>query len=357
MIVTVNSQILAQELRAMNRIVPTKPAIAILSHVKLTGSEGSLVLSATDIEVALTSSCPARVEGSGDLALPVAKLLALVEQFSDGDVTIAPDKVHVLVKCGAFQSRLSCLPAADFPQLPDVTGPAHQFDADAFRRLISRVRYAINAASSKYILQGALLTAQGTGMAMVATDGKRLALATAGRSGEEALNVVIPAKALDVLSGQAEMGTVEMTVGEKHLHFACGGRLLTTRVVDGQFPAYQRIIPTSNDKEVRVNRLSLIAALKRITLVSDVNLAVYLTLGGGRLELASQSAEVGSASEVVQNVDYEGDPMKICINGDFALDFLQVSTGQMTLMKLRDANTAMLMMDGEDHVGVVMLMR
>ena len=352
MIVTVNSQHLAAELRLLAKIVPNKPAIAILSHALLTADDG-IHFFATDLEIGFSCACEASVIQPGKIALPVARFLSLVEQFPNDDVQIAVDGTKVNVTCGAFRSKLQAMPVDDFPQPLPVDGTANTLDGDAFRRLITRTRYAINATSQKYVLQGALLTLAGPAAAMVATDGKRLALATASRAGSD-VSLVIPAKALDVLAGSDD--DVEVTVGSKQLLFAYGGRMLTSRMLEGKFPAYERIIPRDNDKIVTVGRVELMAALKRIVLVSEDNRATYILIEPGKLTLAARSAEVGQADEAVR-AEYDGASLKVCVNGSYVLDFLEAASGSAVTLQLKDANTAMLMLDGDDHVGVVMLMK
>lgn len=352
MIVTVNSQALVAELRLLSKVVPTKPAIAILSYVLLRADEG-LSLCATDLEVALGTSCPARVDAPGAVVLPCAKLLTLCEQFTDGDVIVAADKQAVTIKCGAFTSKLQTLADADFPKVPSVEGASSVVDGDVLKELIGRTRYAINATTSKYILKGALLTLAGPVAAMVATDAKRLALATASRTGPDA-RFVIPVKALDALVGHLS-GDCEVTLGEKHLFFASGGRLLSSRTIVGQFPAYEKIIPRDNALVATVDRLALAAALRRVNLVSEEDGAVYFGVEPGRLTLSSSSAEVGTADEVVSaGCDFT---LKVCMNGGYVLDFLNAARNKAVTMAFKDANSQALLNDGDDHVAVIMTMR
>lgn len=351
--VTVNSQVLAAELRLLNKVVPTKPAIAILSHA-LFRADDALSLYAMNLELSLGMSCEAQVADPGAVALPVAKLLALVEQFTDTDVMIAAEKSKVTVKCGTFISKMQAMPVADFPVPPVPIGQAIQLDATSIQQLISRTRYAVSATSSKYVLQGALLTLLGPIAAMVATDSKRLALGIAGRAKGPDCRVVIPAKALDALGSL--VGDVELTIGARHLFFLAGRRLITSRTIDAQFPAYERIIPRDNDKVLQFNRSALSAALRRLLLVAEDDAAVYFAVSEGIAELTSASAEVGSAAEPVL-VAYAGPPITVCINGSYVLDFLNAMTGDTLTMALKDANSAALLTDGDDHVGVIMLMR
>lgn len=351
--VTVNSQVLATELRALNKVVPTKPAIAILSYALLRADD-KLHLYATDLEVGLNTECAAHVDVPGTIVLPVAKFLAMVEQFPDADVTLTADGDKVLVRCNAFRSKLQALPKEGFPVQPTVEGEACTLDALALRALIGKTRYAISATAAKYVLQGALLTLAGPMGTMVTTDSKRLAIAMMGRTGADQ-RIVVPMKTLDLLASQSDVGDVTLTVGPRHLFFASAGRLLISRAIDGQFPKYDSIVPRDNDKLIVADRSALAAALRRVILAAEESQAVYFDITPGQLLLSSSSAEVGSADEVVP-VD-TAITLKICINGSYVHDFLSVALDQTVAFKLKDEKSAMLMSDGNDHVGVVMLMR
>lgn len=353
MIVTVNSQLLAAELRQICKIVPSKPAIVALSYVVLSAEGDQFRLYATDLEIALDAGCRATVERPGSAALPAVKLLAFVEQFTNSDVRIVADK-QVTIECGAFKSRIQTLSVEEFPQRPDVDGSSCMLDGMALRMLIARTRYAVSAGGSKYVLKGALLTLTGQTAAMVATDAKRLALATTSRTGPDQ-RVIVPAKTLDVLAS-GDDGDIELTVGPKHLFFALDGRMLTSRTIDAEYPKYERIIPRNNDKIVAADRMAFTAALRRVTIASDENQAVWITVAPGRMEMQAQSNEVGSAVEGL-DVRYDGPLLKVCANGEHVLDFLNAASGMTITMALKDASSAALFMDGDDHIAVIMLLR
>lgn len=351
---TVNSQALAKELRLLNKVIPSKPAIPILSHVLLRAEE-TLMLDVTDLEVGLSTTCHSQIHAPGRIALPAAHLLAMVEQFTDEDVSITLDKTQARVKCGAFKSRIQAHSADDFPQLPHPEGTASVMNMAAFHELIARTRYAVNASNAKHILQGTLLTLTGNAAAMVATDGKRLAMATAPQEGDAA-TVIVPAKALDLLAAQSADGDLELTVGDRHLFFKVGERLLLSRTIDGTFPKYEHIIPRENDKVVTVGRAVLAAALRRVRLASAEGRAVYLSMSADSIGLSSSSAEAGSAEELV-SATYSAEDLRVCVNGDFLLNFLEAAKGQSVSLAFKDAKGAMLLLDGEDHIGVISLMR
>lgn len=352
---TINSQRLAAELRLLNKIVPAKPAIQILSHMLVKAGAGMLSLYATDLEIGLVTTCPARVGEPGALALPVAKFLALVEQFPDADVSIVLSGQQVVVQCGAFRSRLQVLSADEFPETPKVEGTSSTLDMEVVHQLIACTRYAVAELSNRHLLRGALLTLTGGVAAMVATDSKRLALATRSRTGPD-MSAIVPAKTLDALSNQGSVGDVEFTIGVQHLFFQMDNRLLISRTFDGEYPKYERIIPRDNDKIITVDKEALAAALRRITLVSEESRAVYFDISAEGIELSSSSAEVGSANERVV-AGYDGTPLKVCINGTYVLDFLNAALGQTITLALKDIRSAMLLTDGSDHIAVIMVMR
>lgn len=355
MIVTVNSQALAGELRLLNKVVPSKPVIPILSHVLLTANGQRLALYATDLEVGLRCSCDGTVQQEGVAAVPSAKLLAMVEQFPDGDVTIALDKNQVNVRCGGFKSRLQAMRAEDFPPMQEVEGERCSIDAGVLAWLFDKARHATSSSTTRHVLNGALLKLTGEVAAIVATDGKRLVVATAGRSGPD-LQVVVPSKTMDLLSPLLGSGVVELASGARHIFFDADGRLLTSRTIDGAFPAYERIVPRGNDKVVQAERSTLSSALKRVILAAEENGAVHMSLSNGLLNMASASAGIGAAEEAIA-ASYEGEPLKICINGNYVLDFLAVCSEPTVTILLKDATSAALLQDGRECFSVIMLMR
>jgi DNA polymerase-3 subunit beta len=346
---------LAQELRLLNKIVPGKPALAILSHVLLRADQG-LHLYATDLEIGLSAECRAVINVPGEVALPAARLLALVEQFRDGDVNILLSGQQVAVQCGSHTSRLLAMPVRDFPMPPEVSGEACKINADAVRTLIEKTRCVIAPAASKIIFQGALLLLKDKTAAMVATDGKRLAMATMSREGIDQ-RVIVPTKTLDVLADLARDGELEITFGKNHLFFHIRGRQIVSRTIDGEYPKYEGIIPRNNDKVLTFDRSAFAAAMRRVLLVTEDTKAVYLSVNGnGVVELSAASAEVGSSSESLP-VGYKGPAMKVCVNGEHMLDFLNSALHPTISVSLKDAVSPALLTDGADHIGVVMLMR
>ena len=350
--VTVNSQDLAAELRRLNKIVPTKASIPILSHALMTADEGGITFYATDLELSLSGACRGRVEESGIVAFPVAKLLAMVEQFPDSDVILTANDVVFAVRCGKFSSRLQAMPTEDFPTPPEINGTTVLIDAADLRNLIDKTRHAIS--DTKHILKGALLSFVDASVAMVATDGQRLALATAARAGID-VDVIIPTKTLDVLASGSDSCDIEVTVGDRHLFFAFNGRLLTSRKLEGRFPSYDRIIPRSNEKKITIDRNAWVASLRRVLLTAEETEAVFIAFEADQMTMSSKSAGIGASTETL-DVGYEGAAMQICAKGTYLLDFLAAATSPAMTLALGDTNGHALLESG-DHLGVIALMK
>ncbi len=353
--ITVNTQVLAQELRLINKVVASKPTLPILMNVLLSADGEALRFFGTDLEVGFLTACVAQVAQPGMMTVPAKKLLDMVEQLPDTSVRIWQEKQHVRISSGNFNSRLQAMSAEDFPKMPALEGEAAVLSGTGLRSLIGKVRYAVAEKSTKYTLDGAKLMLAGTQAALASTDGKRLSLATMTRQEGPEQAVIIPSKALDALMLQDDP-EVEFSTSKQHLFFTSGHRLLLSRMIDGKFPAYDRIIPRDNDKKAIISRSLFAAALKRVGLVSENNQATYFSFAPGSLEITSSSHEVGDAHEAIA-IDYSGDVIKVCASWQFVLDFLEAAAGANIVAELKDNNTPMLLTDGTDFLNVVMLMR
>jgi DNA polymerase-3 subunit beta len=249
------------------------------------------------------------------------------------------------------------LPVDSFPKLPEVTGEACTFNGLALTQAIAKTRCAVTAAQAKHALQGALLEKRGAGAVMVATDGKRLSLASLAFEGE-ALHMIIPMKTLDMIVVLAGMGDITITTGPRHLFFSINGRLLLSRMFEAQFPAYEKILPGDTNRVLSIDCSVAAAALKRVSLAAEDNKAVYFTFAEASLHMTTRSSEAGEAEETTA-AQYEGQPLKICTNGEHVLDFLDAAVSPTIEMRLSDARGAkksLLLVDGTDHMAVVSLM-
>jgi DNA polymerase III subunit beta len=361
---------LLRELQLFQGIVERKNTIPILANVLLEATGGEVKFLATDLEVGLRSKCLATVAKGGSLTLPAKKLYEIVKALPETDVRIEEDRSGVKVAADRFDSRMQTLPREDFPTLPEGTGSySASLPRDVLKQMVSKTQFAITGEDTRYFLNGALFILRPDSMSLVSTDGHRLALITVPRDktkkskAEEEVRVILPRKTLLELArllGEGE-GDIQYERGENHLFFDIGGRLLISRMIDGQFPAFERVIPKANDKRVEFDRDRLTSAVKRVALLSNErSRAVKFQMDKGKVEIASSSPEFGEAKEVLM-VDYAAAPVTICFNAQYVLDFLSVVETDSVSLEFKDEMSQAVMKpigsDGYEYTYVIMPMR
>ena len=358
---------LLKELSLLQGIVERKNTIPILANVLLDASKDEVSLLATDLDVGLRSTCVATVTKPGTLTLPAKKLFEIINALPDTDVRIEEDKggKSVTIAADRFESRMQTLPASEFPTPPQETGTVEAtLPGPALKRMISHTRFAITSEDTRYFLNGAQLVLRPESMSMVATDGHRLALVTVeGSPGKDSKGeVLLPRKALNEVARLIDgADSIEFSQGENHLFFRAGSRLLVSRKIDANFPAYERVIPKTNDKSIDFDRDRLAAAVRRVRLLSNErSKAVKFGIGKDQVEITSSTPEVGEAHEVLP-VDYSGSAMQICFNADYVDNFLSVVETENVKLEFKDEMSQAVVKpigaDGYDYTYVIMPMR
>jgi DNA polymerase-3 subunit beta len=358
---------LLRELQLFQGIVERKNTIPILANVLMDASEGEVRFLATDLEVGLRSKCAATVSKPGSLTLPAKKLYEIVKALPDTDIRISQDKSGVKVAADRFDSRMQTLPKEDFPSLPQGGGTTTAtLSSSALKEMVSKTQFAITGEDTRFFLNGAQFVLRPESMSLVATDGHRLALVTVKREGAkdaEENKAILPKKTLGELGRLLSEGDGDITYerGENHMFFEVGGRTLISRMIDGQFPAYERVIPKSNDKHIEFERDRLTNAVKRVALLANErSRSVKFQIDKGKVDVTSSSPELGEAHETLP-VDYSGAAMQICFNAQYVLDFLSAVTTDVVALELKDEVSQAVMMpvgaEGYDYTYVIMPMR
>ncbi len=361
---------LLRELQLFQGIVERKNTIPILANVLLEASGDELKLLATDLEVALRSRCKASVSKPGSLTLPAKKLYEIVKSLPETDIRITEDKNGVKVAAERFDSRMQTLPREDFPTLPESAGgTTFALAPSALKEMVSKTQFAITGEDTRFFLNGALFVLRSDSMSLVATDGHRLALVNVSRNGKSAKDkdeenkAILPKKTLGELARLLAEGDDDINYerGENHLFFNVGDRLLISRMIDGQFPAYERVIPKGNDKHIEFERDRLTNAVKRVALLSNErSRAVKFQIDKGKVDVTSSSPDIGEAHETLP-VEYTGAPMQICFNAQYVLDFLAAVTTDIVALELKDEVSQAVMKpvgaEGYDYTYVIMPMR
>jgi DNA polymerase-3 subunit beta len=360
---------LVKELQLVQGIVERKNSIPILQNVLAEARSGELRISATDLDVSLRCGCAAQVVEEGAVTLGARKLYEIVRSLPESDVSVRVERdAWAWIRCERVEIKMAGLPGEDFPSLPEARpGRGVDIPVALLRGLIQRTSFAITAEDARYYLSGALLVLDKDGAAMVATDGHRLAWAQrkAALKVADTARVLVPRKAIGELARLVEdMGgedVVSFQQGDGHLIFAAGGRTLTSKVVEAQFPAYEKVVAIAGDKKVAVGRELLQSAIRRVSLLSsERGRAVKLSLDEGRLEVSASSPELGEARESLP-LEYAGEGVEIGFNAQYLLDFLGVVGTDDVALEVKDAESQGLLRpvgeDGGDYRYVVMPMR
>lgn len=338
-----------RELNLAQGVVERKTTLPILSNLLLEAQGTSLRFSATDLELGMRCSCTAKVKKDGVCTVPAKRLLEIVRSLPDAEIKFKVLENHwVQITCERSSFKLVGMAKDSFPVLPSVPKALASVPAAVFSGLIQKTIFAISSEESRYTLNGALLLLKADSVAMVATDGHRLALAerpiqVAGISGE--LRLLIPKKAMGelqkLLAESGEEASVELAKDESHLFFSVGERILISRMLTGQFPNYEAVLPRENNRIVELDKDSITAAIRRVALLADErSRAIRVQLDKDKLEVFSSSGEYGEAHEAL-DAQFSGDPLQIGFDYQYLLDFLLVlGEGGKVRLELKDEQSA-----------------
>jgi len=366
--VTVERAELLRSLGHVHRVVERRNTIPILANVLVKAEKGKLSLKATDLDLEVTDSIAAEVSPAGSTTVPAHMFYDIVRKLPEGAQVViegSGDRAVLSIRAGRSRFTLQTLPESDFPDLAagDMT---HSFTLPAadLKRLIDKTQFAISTEETRYYLNGIYLHAAGAAksatLRAVATDGHRLAQCElplpAGAAGMP--GIIIPRKTVGevqrlIETGEGEVG-IELSAGK--IRFTIGNVVLTSKLIDGSFPDYARVIPLNNDKVLTVDKKDFEAAVDRVSTVSsERGRAVKLSLTGGRLVLSVTNPDSGSATEEIE-VEYGADPLDIGFNSRYLLDIAAQIEGEVAVLKLADPGSPTLIQDKDAKGALYVLM-
>ncbi len=329
---------LVQGLSVVGRAVSSRTAIQILSGILLEASGEELRLAATDMELSLRATLPARVEGQGTVVLPGRTLLEIARLLPAEEVTLEhrPSEAVVRLTSGSAAYTLYTYNAEDFPRLPDVTATeTFAVERRALLETIGRVARAASRDEARPVLTGVLVQFAGERLVMAATDSYRLAVKeTPLAAPAPELEAIVPSRALQEL---ARLGAAadEIAVGvqENQVLFSLGETWLTTRRIDGQFPNYRQLLPESFEHELTLPRLELLDVVRRAAVLIQRATPLQLRFSEGELTVVARTQEVGESTESLP-VPYTGEPLEIGFNAEFLREGLESVEGDDVRVKL-----------------------
>jgi DNA polymerase-3 subunit beta len=348
--ISVSRAEILRELTAAQSVVERKTTIPILSNFLFEAADDKLTITATDLDQSLRTSCAAKVKKAGACTIPARKLYDYIKLLPEGEISIKLlDNHWVQIRAGRSNTKMVGMARANFPQVLDFPAAGgYKINAASLRNMISKTIFSISNEESRYTLNGALLVLKAESMAMVATDGHRLAHIEKhgenleGISGEK--KTLIPRKALAELNGllgSSDVETIEFADDEQTLFFRIGGRVLTSRKLTGQFPNYEAVLPRDNTKFVIVRSEDLMASIQRVAQFADERSgAIKIRLEQNELKLSAQSTDSGESEDIIET-PYNYDPLVVGFNSQYLIDFLRATgeTGEVRL-EFKDAQSA-----------------
>jgi len=366
--VTLERAELLKSLGHVHRVVERRNTIPILANVLVRAEKAALHLKATDLDLEVVESIPAEVAPAGSTTVPAHMFYEIVRKLPEGSQVVlesSSDRAVLAIRAGRSRFTLQTLPESDFPDLTagDMT---HKFTLAAadLKRLIDKTQFAISTEETRYYLNGIYLHAAGSGksatLRAVATDGHRLAQidlpVPAGAAGMP--GIIVPRKTVTEVQRLIEDSQAEVAVelSSTKIRFSIGDVVLTSKLIDGTFPDYGRVIPTGNDKELTVDKKDFEAAVDRVSTVSsERGRAVKLSLSGGKLILSVTNPDSGSATEELE-VEYDGDPLDIGFNSRYLLDIAAQLDGEVAVLRLADPGSPTLIQDKDAKGALYVLM-
>lgn len=340
---------LLRELTATQGVVERKTTIPILSNFLFEAAGDRLSVTATDLDLSLRTSCPAKVKKEGSCTIPARKLYDYVKLLPDGDISVKLLENHwVNIRLGRSNTKMVGMARSNFPALPSFpTAGVIKIPAQVLRTMIGKTIFAISNEESRYTLNGALMVLKPEAMVMVATDGHRLAhIERAGTkfegvSGE--LKTLVPKKAmaeLNSLLANDDTEFVEFAKDDSTLFFRIGNRLLTSRQLTGQFPNYEAVLPKDNSKSVVVLCDEVSGAIQRVAQFADERSgAIRLRLDKNELKVSSSSTEAGESEDSIET-NYQAEALTIGFNSQYLLDFFKAADSSEIRFEFKDAQSA-----------------
>lgn len=337
---------LARVITNVGRVVESRNAIPILSALRLSADNGQLTVTGTDLDIVATDRATATIEQAGAVCVD-AKLLGDISKKAGGEISLSLEGDRLTVKSGRSVFKLATLPAKDFPSLDDGKYTA-TFDID-LAALFAPVSFAISNEVTRYYLNGIYMHVQDGQLRAVATDGHRLSRII-GPSVSDFEGVIVPTKAV----GLVPKGVVKVAVSDTKIRIESGDFVLTSKLVDGTFPDYQRVIPTNNDKLVTVDRDVFMRAADRVATVStERGRAVKLSIAPGSVAFSVNNTDAAASDEV--EAEYSEEPIEVGFNSLYLRDVFSVLPAGEVQLALADAGTPAIITGGTEGLLIVLM--
>jgi DNA polymerase-3 subunit beta len=359
---TVNRDALLDALTQVQSVVATKSTIPVLANVLVRADAGKVMLATTDLEISIRTELAAEVVTPGETTLPAKRFFSMIRELPPHPVEFQVNKENTTtLRCGTALFKIMGLSAEDFPEIPDPkSDKIFTLEQGNLRHMLRCVQYAASVDETRYVLNGIFFTFQDQKLAVVATDGRRLALCEQDvefPAGQE-MDFVVPSKTInELLRNLDNEGQVIITNAGNQVVFDVGELRIVSKLIDGNFPNFRQVIPAACEERIAFERETLLTAVRRVALVTNEQTnSIKLSFKENKVEIISSTPEVGEAQEEVP-VKYAGREMNIAYNPEFLMAPLRVLHTDEVYLELIDELSPGVMKAGTDFLYVIMPMR
>ncbi len=359
---------LLKTLSHVQSIVEKRNTIPVLSNVKIEALADGISFKATDMDTEITEIVDAKVEEQGATTAPAHMLYDIVRKLSDGsevELTFPDEKGQLTIASGKSKFSLSCIGVEDFPVISGDALPINfNMAVEELKGVIDRTKFAVSTEETRYYLNGVYMHAKANGatnvLRIVATDGHRLACVESPlpQGAENLAGVIVPRKTITEirkLLDDTSVDTVTISMSDNKVRFTLNDVTLTSKLIDGTYPDYERVIPTGNDKSLELSVKDLASAVDRVSVVAERTRAIKMITGQNHVIITTSSPELGSAQEEIEAV-YDSDTLEIGYNFRYLLDILAEITGEKVRISFADASSPSVIHDTSDSSAIFVLM-
>ena len=332
---------LLEGLQSVQNVVSLRSTLPILSNVMITAQKKTLELTTTDLDVTVRCTIEADVSKPGSTTLPVKRFASIVRELQDSSIEVEIDDKNVAkVQCGSSFFKIIGLPEDEFPPVPKPEGKyCYHLDQGIFKEMLRKTSYAVSSDETRYVLNGVLLAFREGKLTIVATDGRRLALVEQELEipKETEISMILPTKAVtELLHILEDTGEMRIHAEENRAIFEFDGVFMSSKLIEGNYPNYKQVIPAQCEERVAVERETLLAALKRVSLLTtESSSGTKLTFGKNQLTIVTDTPDVGEARETLP-IKYSGKEISVAFNPEYMMDPLRNLSNDEVFIEFTD---------------------
>ncbi len=365
--ISIDKEILSQAILKVLNVVNPKTNLPILSNILIESVDSKIKISATDLDIGITTGVPAAISEPGAITIPAKKFSEIIRELPEGEVKITVKKNNsISIECKECSFRLMGLPKEEFPQLPDFKNKdVLKIDPSELTAMLELTSFSMSRDETRYVLNGILFEIEGANLRLVSTDGRRLAVVSKDiiyGNATKKISIIIPAKTIQELMRSINQSEEElaMVIAENQVMFEMGETSVVSRLIEGEFPDYKQAMPSSNPSynpyTIQVDRLAFLSALRRASLLATTDYqAVRLELFKNKMVVSKSTPDVGESREEIP-MQYNGKEMVIGFNPYYIIEALKsLTTGKINI-ELSDPEKPAVLKEG-NYQYVVLPMR